>query len=73
MGWSKSNGAPGGAPGKASWRIQGPQEVAGHSGAAALGEEHRGAVIVVGDGCSMALHRLDLDHPRQEHLVQRLR
>jgi hypothetical protein len=30
-------------------------------------------MALVGDGCSMALHRLDIDDPRQEVRVQRLR
>ena len=52
-------------PQKESLRlIQGPLEVE-RIGAAALGEELRR--IVVGDGFSMALHRRDIDHPRQVH------
>ena len=50
--------------------IQEPLEVE-RIGAAALGEELRRTVV--GDGFSMALHRLDLDHPRQVHPVKRLR
>src|SRR5215472_4688872 len=53
-------------------RIQGPLEVAGQSGAAARVEEQELLWRVVGGGRSMALHRLDVDHPRQVHGVQLL-
>src|SRR6516165_5614893 len=58
-------------PGKSLWRVQRPLEVAEHPGAAARGEELR--CMVVGDGLAIALYRFDLDHPRQELRVQRLR
>ena len=52
-------------------RVQGPQEVAEHSGEAALVKEVRR--VVVGDGRAIALHRLDLNDPLKEDRIQRPR
>jgi len=51
-------------PGKRLRRVQRPQEIAEYPGAAALGEEPRR--MVISDRGTIALHRLDLDYPRQE-------
>src|SRR5262245_34401260 len=50
--------------------VQGPMKIAPHPGDAAKFKEV--GRLLFGDRRALALHRLDLNHPRKEHRVQRL-